>query len=615
MKKIAIFKILLLLMFLLVFPDLVFAGEPVIEPDSNSNKLNKFYYGSENGQEAFINYENGFQKMIVSVGLKNENNKDAFWISPIPATPDKVTIDILKKIPDLGGEDLSSKAQSNLSRARYFLYKSQIYANPYFFYGNNFYDGTEKRGMKQSLGSKSSLNNIERDVAIYENLEEEGIISESITEEMLTEQSFGSEGDLNNIEKDVTVYEHLEERGIISEIITAKSTNGLCNYFKNKGLQIDEFSIPVLDGYIGKNFSFVVSWIRSPEESIIIEKENFILKSYKHEPIVPGKKLGVLVTFPTGEIYYPLLLTSIYEDKVIPITVKVLGHVTPEVFQGIKKHIRVRYYLGYKSFAPDELKNFYSKNNKDFEQGFKYTKIEINAPSKSLTNDLWVHDYEPLKNYYSAFFIKHPWIIKILFLVISSFFTGILSGFLVFKKLRKKIFKLGFLGLSNCLSILGLVLTIIFFKTKEDKEEIKPIINEIKQKGYLWKRRTAFVLLSLSLLFLVIFLFILSFFTLFNGYTAQDIVRGFCYSTDIFMLFFVLTPFYPIAFLVLLLFFLFFRRIKPEDKELFEKLKINNYSLWSFQPKDKLKLVFVPVFSISFLIISFLLVKIFELTV
>jgi hypothetical protein len=50
----------------------------------------------------------------------------------------------------------------------------------------------------------------------------------------------------------------------------------------------------------------------------------------------------------------------------------------------------------------------------------------------------------------------------------------------------------------------------------------------------------------------------------------------------------------------LLAFSLILKRIKPEDKNLFEQLKSANYSTWSFAPKDKLKIAFVPVFSISF---------------
>jgi len=53
---------------------------------------------------------------------------------------------------------------------------------------------------------------------------------------------------------------------------------------------------------------------------------------------------------------------------------------------------------------------------------------------------------------------------------------------------------------------------------------------------------------------------------------------------------------------------LMIKRIKIEDRNLFEQLKSAGYSSWLFQPKDKMKIAFVPVFSVSFLIISWLLV-------
>lgn len=73
------------------------------------------------------------------------------------------------------------------------------------------------------------------------------------------------------IESDVIVYEHLDKEGISSEIITAKTTNGLYDYLKSKGLKIESGSIPVLDNYIGKDYFFVVSWMNSPEKIISAE--------------------------------------------------------------------------------------------------------------------------------------------------------------------------------------------------------------------------------------------------------------------------------------------------------------------------------------------------------
>ena len=159
--------------------------------------------------------------------------------------------------------------------------------------------------------------------------------------------------------------------------------------------------------------------------------------------------------------------------------------------------------------------------------------------------------------------------------------SGILAGWIAFKRLRKNTLKLGLIGLSNCLSLIGLLITTIFINTKETNKEVEQILTEIKQKGYFWKRKLAAILLLINLPFLLFSLF------------APGLM---------------LVP------VVVLIFSLIIKRIKPEDKSLFDQLELNNYSSWSFQPKDKAKIIFVPLFSISFLIISWLLVELIKFT-
>jgi hypothetical protein len=291
-----------------------------------------------------------------------------------------------------------------------------------------------------------------------------------------------------------------------------------------------------------------------------------------------------------------MLPTSVYGSKIIPATIKVIGHVSPKVFQDIKNYTKTEYYInghvvnGYVDFA-ENLKNFY--NGQD--QNIKYTKIEINAPSKFLTEDLWISNFSPIKTYYSTFVAKYPAIFAILLLIISSLITGILVGLITFKTLRKNIFKLGLIGLSNCLSIFGLLITTVLVGTKEKNESVKLTLAEIKQKGYFWRRKLATILLLVNLSFLVIFVFTTS-----NYYY---VITQYIFISAI------------LIFVAIFVFSLILRRIKPEDKNLFKQLKLNDYSLWSFQPEDEAKIAFVFFFSISFLIVSGLLVKLIKFTV
>jgi len=127
-----------------------------------------------------------------------------------------------------------------------------------------------------------------------------------------------------------------------------------------------------------------------------------------------------------------------------------------------------------------------------------------------------------------------------------------------------------------------LVTTTLFIRTKDNNENLKPVFDQLKQKGYFLKRRLAIFLL-LVILPLLLILKILDLFGLNYFYLKLNIV------------------------LVLVLIFL---KIKPEDNNLFEQLKLNNYFSWTFQPKDEMKIAFVLIFSI--LIISGLLIKLIE---
>jgi len=541
MKKLSTLIVLSLVAFLAVFsfiPKSVLADGMMIKPDPYSDRWD---YSNESNQQAFINYDNDLQKMIISVGFEGENSNGVVWLFPVPSDPNKVAIDVVKSLPQLSGEEISKKAKSNLDDTTKFLQMTQVYTIPFISLFGTM--GTTGKGYN-TLGVPEGIG--------------------------------------RGIEQDVVVYEHLEKEGITSEIITAKTATGLYDYLKNKGLKIESGSIPVLDNYIGKEYSFVASWISSPEKNISAQNK------------------GIFVTFPTKDIYFPMLPTSVYGSKTVPATIRVIGYVSPKVFQSIKSYTKTEYYIdSYASFA-DDLKNFYSGQNKNV----KYTKIEINAPSKFLTDDLWIGQQAPVKTYYSTFVAKHPVISAILLLIISSLITGILAGWIVFKALRKNILKLGLIGLSNCLSIFGLLITTALVGTREKIENTDALLAEIKHKGYFWKRKLALILLLADSPFLVISVFAIPSLI---GELADLFGPGYFYATE--QLLVILISVAVLAFSLII------KRIKPEDQNLFEQLKSNNYSSWFFQPKDKLKIAFVPLFSVSFLIISWLIVKLVGITV
>lgn len=510
MKKIIILGILILL---LAVPSSLFADGMVIKPD----KLKYWDYLDQDSQQAYINHKNGIEKIILGIDLE-KTDKDAVWIFPVSSSPERVVVDVLTEIPKLEGYKIKKEAKIKLRDIKDFLYSTQIY--PLFFSG--------------LIIKGSPLSSLDFKEAPLEPLEVEGI------------------------EPDIIVHEHLEKEGMIVEVITAKSPEVLYKYLQDKNLIIEKGSIPVLDYYIGKDYTFIVSWMApveielgkkviiteviedSPadkagllkgdrilslklgEDAIQVTKAedvySFIQKHKGKEIILTIKrdeeifeesvmsrefspedegplgivirelerkddqKRGVFVTFPTDKIYYPLLLTSVYGSKTIPITIRVVGFVKPQVFKDIKNYLKTEYFLEeYYSIGDSDFDGFF-----DFpgdEENFKYTKITINAPSKMFTQDLWMKKGAPLSANFAYALVRYSFVFGLLIFILTSFFAGIFGGLVVFKEARKKrssFLKFGYIGFFNLLSIIGLAIVIIFFRTKEiDKEKEK----EFEEKG------------------------------------------------------------------------------------------------------------------------------------
>jgi len=525
----------------LTIPNSALADGMIIRPDPYSDRWD---YLGESNQQAFINYEDGLEKMILSIGME-ETSGNTVWIFPVPSEPNKVVIDVVTQFPRLSGEEISKKAKSNLFDIKKALPATQIYTIPFIdWWGMGTYKGPAE-GM---LGAPEGMGRA--------------------------------------IETDVIVHEHLEKEGITTEIITAKTAQALYRHFQNKNLKVEEGSIPVLDHYIGKEFTFVVSWIS--ETDIVIPK-------------VQSKQRGVFVTFPTQKIYYPLLPTSVYGSEIVPATIRIIEHRSPKIFKDIKDYTETEYFIDNYVSLKEELKSFYDGPTKNV----RYTKIKIKAPSKFLTDDLWISSGAPLKTYYSSFVAQHALFSGILLLILSSIITCVIAGWIVFADLRSKngTLKLVLVGLSNCLSIIGLMITIVLFGTKAKDENVASLLNEIKQRGYIWKRRLAVILFFAALPFLGFGLLVLP------SFIPQIIRYGIDSSNITPLLIIYIIP------LLALTFSFFIKRIKTEDKSLFTQLKSASYSSWSFNPKDKMKFIFVPLFSVSFLVISWLVIKLAEFSV
>ncbi len=420
----------------------------------------------QKSQNAFISYKDGFENLIVAVDL-DKSDEGAVWIFPVPAEPNKVVIDVLKNIPNLSGEEVIEKAKQNIRDISRTLRMTQIY--PIFLERETYHYGPP---ILELLGKNVSWEEIQ-------------------------------------MRQDVTVHEHLEKEGMTTEIITAKNSKALYAYLAEKGPELKKGTFPMFDYYIGKDYTFVCSWMTKKVITLGQEKKDEVKEIW--EPVPPNKwpvqqkQRGVFITFPTDKIYYPLYPTSIYESKKIPINIRVLDYVKPKLYGTIKPYTKeVKYY--WQSYGlGNEFEDFYRGDN------IKYTKIEINAPSKYLTEDLWMKRGTPPTVAVADLFAKHPLIDYFLAAILWSAVAGVIAGLIIFKKSRK-IKRYALLGLCNVFSIIGLVVGTIFTQTKkiekEKKEKIKEYQKELKEMGLRITSRDAkrkiFFVLVFSAVFVIL---------------------------------------------------------------------------------------------------------------
>ncbi len=612
MKKKLISGLLVLAFFFMGIGN-VFADGMVINQDPRDPYSGEWDYSDESDQQAFINYQDGMEKMIVSVKIDDIEDKNAVWVFPVPAEPAKVAINMVEELPEMNGVEISSSAKSNLAKVKNILFGSQIY--PLFFNQSPDY------------------------------------YSHPMADDMPTAMGITGDTASDMAKQDVVVYEHLDKEGMSSELITAKTANGIYDYFNKKGLKIQKDMIPALDAYIGKDYSFVVSWINNATDAIaagnnIQDLENTsdgaimmpdqpltddgegngssetdpqpssyipLMPNYsypdRYEPYPQRSNIkGISVYFPTDNIYFPLLPTSVYGSKTVPATIKVVGLVNPRIYEGIKNFTEVNYYSAdYYSFVDSSGKesDFFDKTDPN------YTKIEINAPSKFLTEDLWMRDQAPLKTLWTYAIAASPWPVAAILLVLCSLAAVFIAGLLLFKGLRKKPGKLALLGLANCFTIVGMVVAALRLDSGEaaiGKNE-SALIDKLKTKDYAKRRRNAKIFFTAAVL---VFLFI--------AFGTKPLFSWYDYNFG----YYFYMP-YQILILAGLLFlylppvlaFLGWRaaRVAPEDKPLFDELKAKGYSTWSLAPKSKNRGLFVVFFSLVFLAMADIAVWLLQKTV
>ncbi len=380
-------------------------------------------YGNDSAEQSFINYQDGIEHLIISRTFENES-ADTVWIIPIPAAPDSINVDVLSESPKFFGYDIILEAEAELKNIRKRLLSTQIYpAVP---------------GIIASLGNNA--------------LGLDGMV-----------RSAGSLG-VPGGTAGVRVYEHIEKDGMIAEVLSASDSDALYDYLQGKGLNAEKDSISIFQDYIGKDFSFVAAWISPSAETV--------------------QAKGVLMKFPADKIFYPLKPGSAYPGEGMPETITVVGHVTPELYSGIKDFAYVDYY---RSYRPLNIAGFYSSG-----QEFNYTKIVVDAPPQNLTEDLHISSKAPLRVIAAVSISERPFVHFILLLALISLISSYAASRLLLADRRfGTTIKMAVAG---SFTLLGTIIGSRFFLAE-------------KRWKFVLAHSVVFVLATLALLFLFLTIF------------------------------------------------------------------------------------------------------------
>jgi hypothetical protein len=405
---------------------------------------------SQEKQIAVINYKDNYEKLILVINVKNSSlqGDKAVWVFPVPSNPKDVNINILNDIPNLAGTNIKNLASDAVNGPYPFMYFSQPYSIPlgllYFFTG----------GMLPT----------------------------------------GSSGIYNS---QYTVYEHIEKKGFTTEKVGANNSGAFQAYLHSNNLSLPQEANTIIDGYIGQNYCFIVSWISDVEEfrkealtSYTYYNGYYYLGTHPYEPPTkdPSLDLGVSINFPAEKIYYPLKLTSTYDNETIPIFIQVIGYVNPTKYPDVSQggSINTNYYIDNGYRVHTNLTTFFEEqlahSTDSYIENLKYTEIEINSKAKYLTEDLWMDKSVPLGATSLDFIASNGWLVLLLIFISISCLSSLLAGIIVFYKQKPSLHKFALLGLSNFASLIGFFAAT--FALKIDQKFVKiPTEKKTIEKG------------------------------------------------------------------------------------------------------------------------------------
>jgi hypothetical protein len=243
--------------------------------------------------------------------------------------------------------------------------------------------------------------------------------------------------------------------GLITELITADSADALEKYLVNRGLEIPPESKKILDSYIGKKYSFVISSISNVTEYRAQFPQPDDNPLFDHPSATPADILEISVRFPTTRPYFPLILTQAYGSRIVPVSITLNNYVTPIIPESITSQTKVNYYTQSVYNPPEALKSFF--NNHESIAPFEYTAVRITTPSENFHDDLWFETDIPLSVTVMELIIRYPFVWGPVLYIALSMLASFIAGLILFRRRPVPVRQYLTAGLWNCATLLGFI--------------------------------------------------------------------------------------------------------------------------------------------------------------
>jgi hypothetical protein len=520
MKRLPAFAVLWALSAPLAFADgMAFVKMP--------NRVEWSFLG-ENAQSALIHFYKGREALVISVAPeKSISRAAAVWFFPVPARPEDVTIDILSGDAHFEGNDILSDFRSGLrsaadAAAAYSLAPVSLFVSP----------------LMVSRGPSRQRHWL----------------------------ALGDDGRPSEI-ADVEVHAQVSRFGLTTQLVTARTSGALVEHLAAKGMILPVESAAFLDWYIGRDYSFVVSF-KAPEDPPGAGETGIpandptpgffpvdLLKKGANpsgrRPTIGHGRVGpdgryTVVEEPMTDAEYAAwveqfkatadsprpsvrpepgaiefstglsALVSFPADRIFfpmrPTAIYGQRRVPVDLLISgfVKPRLAGRLREGASiSFLKGTLgfsepKSAFLLGRPD-EEAWEFTRIRLDAPADAFREDLWISPAEPVQLKLIRFLSATGWLwIAVLYAGFSAL-ASLAAGTVVFKKDRPSARRLAAHGLWNCLTLMAFVIaTAAIMKAKRLPESLEAEIRKTGLNVMVWNGEKIYFGLLFYLIFMIL---------------------------------------------------------------------------------------------------------------